>query len=70
MEEEIKPTRKLNEKMTALQEDIEKNVSRGNCAVLDDIVVVLVVVVLLMSYSNSFGTELPITATLHQLYPR
>lgn len=43
MEEEIKPTRKLNEKITALQEDIEKNVSRGNCAVLDDIVVVLVV---------------------------
>lgn len=40
MEEEIKPTRKLNEKITALQEDIEKNVSRGNCAILDDIVVV------------------------------
>lgn len=41
MEDEIKPTRKLYEKITALQEEIEKIVSRGNCAVSDDIVVLV-----------------------------
>ncbi|XP_075877654.1 coiled-coil domain-containing protein 178 isoform X2 [Nelusetta ayraudi] len=33
MEEEIKPTRKLNEKITALQEDIEKNRLQGEAEV-------------------------------------
>lgn len=42
MEEEMKPTRKLSEKITVLQEDIKKNVSGGNCAVLGIVVVLAV----------------------------
>lgn len=61
MEEEVKPSRKLNEKITALQEDIEKIVSRTNCAVLDDIVVLAF---FKMSSGNSCGTELPIASTV------
>lgn len=66
MEEEIKPTRKLNEKITALQEEIEKIVSRGDCAILDDILV-LAFFFLLISCGNLFGAELPITSTVATL---